>query len=116
KIVGVDFNQRPIDSVSTQYITHCPECKTELVRKPGEAQHYCPNFYECPPQIIGRIEHFISRKAMNIDGLGGETVALLYKNRLVQNYADLYELKKEQILPRSEERRVGKEYRPRCSL
>ncbi len=99
KIVGVDFNQRPIGSVPTQYITNCPECGTTLVRKPGEAQHYCPNFYECPPQIVGRIEHFISRKAMNIDGLGGETVTLLYKNGLVQNYADLYELKKEQILP-----------------
>src|SRR5690606_29953695 len=78
---------------------NCPECGTTLVRKPGEAQHYCPNFYECPPQIVGRIEHFISRKAMNIDGLGGETVTLLYKNGLVTNYADLYELKKEQILP-----------------
>lgn len=99
KIVGVDFNQRPIGSAPTQYITNCPECGTTLVRKPGEAQHYCPNFYECPPQIVGRIEHFISRKAMNIDGLGGETVTLLYKNGLVQNYADLYELKKEQILP-----------------
>jgi len=99
KIVGVDFNQRPIGSVPTQYITNCPECGTTLVRKLGEAQHYCPNFYECPPQIVGRIEHFISRKAMNIDGLGGETVTLLYKNGLVQNYADLYELKKEQILP-----------------
>ncbi|WCM41987.1 NAD-dependent DNA ligase LigA [Flavobacterium sp. CBA20B-1] len=99
KIVGVDFNQRQPDSQPTEYITHCPECHTELVRKPGEAQHYCPNFYECPPQIIGRIEHFISRKAMNIDGLGGETVALLYKNGLVKNYADLYELTKEQIVP-----------------
>lgn len=99
KIVGVDFNQRQPDSQPTEYITHCPECHTELVRKAGEAQHYCPNFYECPPQIIGRIEHFISRKAMNIDGLGGETVALLYKNGLVKNYADLYELTKEQIVP-----------------
>ena len=99
KIIGVDFDQGPLDSMPTQYITNCPECETALIRKPGEAQHYCPNFYECPPQIVGRIEHFISRKAMNIDGLGGETVTLLYKNGLVQNYADLYELKKEQILP-----------------
>jgi len=99
KIVGVDFSQRPTNSHPTQYITNCPECGTLLVRKPGEAQHYCPNFYECPPQIVGRIEHFISRKAMDIDGLGGETVTLLYKNGLVHNYADLYELKKEQILP-----------------
>ena len=99
KIIGVDFTKRSIDSTPTQYITNCPECNTLLVRKEGEAQHYCPNFYECPPQIIGRIEHFISRKAMNIDGLGGETVSLLYKNGLLTNYADLYELKKEQILP-----------------
>ena len=99
KIIGVDFTGRSADSVKTEYITNCPECGTALVRKPGEAQHYCPNFYECPPQIIGRIEHFISRKAMDIDGLGGETVTLLYKNGLVNNYADLYELKKEQVLP-----------------
>ena len=99
KIIGVDFTGRSADSVKTEYITDCPECGTALVRKPGEAQHYCPNFYECPPQIIGRIEHFISRKAMDIDGLGGETVTLLYKNGLVTNYADLYDLKKEQVLP-----------------
>src|SRR5690554_4435387 len=99
KIVGVDLSQRKVDSLPTQYITKCPECNSNLVRTPGEAQHYCPNFYECPPQIIGRIEHFIGRKAMNIDGLGAETVTLLYKNGLVTNYADLYELKKEQILP-----------------
>lgn len=82
-----------------QYITHCPECQTELVRKEGEAQHYCTNFYGCPPQIIGRIQHYISRKAMDIDGLGGETVSLLYNNGLIQNYADLYELTIEQVLP-----------------
>ena len=83
----------------TKYITHCPECQTELVRSEGEANHFCPNFYGCPPQIIGRIQHFITRKAMNIDGLGGETVALLFNAGLVTNYADLYELKKEQIIP-----------------
>lgn len=83
----------------TKYITHCPECETELVRNEGEANHFCPNFYGCPPQIIGRIQHFITRKAMDIDGLGGETVALLYNAGLVSNYADLYELKKEQIIP-----------------
>lgn len=83
----------------TKYITHCPECQTELVRSEGEANHFCPNFYGCPPQIIGRIQHFITRKAMDIDGLGGETVALLYNAGLVSNYADLYELKKEQIIP-----------------
>ncbi|WP_445712944.1 NAD-dependent DNA ligase LigA [Flavobacterium sp.] len=83
----------------TKYITHCPECLTELVRSEGEANHFCPNFYGCPPQIIGRIQHFITRKAMDIDGLGGETVALLFNAGLVTNYADLYELKKEQIIP-----------------
>ncbi|MEY2870010.1 MAG: hypothetical protein RIR01_2513 [Bacteroidota bacterium] len=99
KIIAVDLSKRPEDSKITEYITHCPECNTELVRNEGEANHYCPNFYGCPPQIIGRIQHFISRKAMDIEGLGGETVALLYNNHLVQNYADLYELTVEQILP-----------------
>ena len=83
----------------TIYIHQCPECFTELERKPGEAQHYCPNFYGCPPQIVGRVQHYISRKAMDIEGLGGETVALLYNSGLIENYADLYELKKEQIVP-----------------
>lgn len=99
KIVGVNLEERSTNSEATQYITVCPECETTLVRKEGEAQHYCPNYYGCPPQIIGRIEHFISRKAMDIDGLGGETIALLFKNKLVENYADLYELKKDQIIP-----------------
>jgi len=98
KIIAVDLSQRPENSETTQYITHCPECQTELVRNEGEANHYCPNFYGCPPQIIGRIQHYISRKAMDIEGLGGETVALLFKNDLVHNYADLYELKVEDIL------------------
>jgi DNA ligase (NAD+) len=99
KIIAVDLAQRPLFTEPTQYITHCPECQTELVRSEGEANHYCPNFYGCPPQIIGRIQHYISRKAMDIEGLGGETVALLFNNGLVHNYADLYELKVEQILP-----------------
>lgn len=99
KIIGVDFEKRPSNSEPTVYITHCPECHTELKRIEGEAIHYCPNFYSCPPQIIGRIEHFISRKAMDIDGLGGETVALLYQNGLLNDYSDLYELKIEQIIP-----------------
>lgn len=98
KIIEVDFAQRPADSEKTHYITHCPECQTELVRNEGEANHYCPNFYGCPPQIIGRVQHYISRKAMDIEGLGGETVALLFKNNLVHNYADLYDLKVEDIL------------------
>ena len=98
KIIAVDLEKRPENSEKTKYITHCPECQTELVRSEGEANHYCPNFYGCPPQIIGRIQHYISRKAMDIEGLGGETVALLFKNGLVHNYADLYELKVEDIL------------------
>lgn len=97
KIIAVA--QRGNQSEPTKYITHCPECQTELVRTEGEANHFCPNFYGCPPQIIGRIQHFITRKAMDIDGLGGETVALLFNEGLVTNYADLYELKKEQIIP-----------------
>jgi DNA ligase (NAD+) len=99
KIIAVDLSKRPVNSIPTKYITHCPECQTELVRSEGEANHYCPNFYGCPPQIIGRIQHFISRKAMDIEGLGGETVALLFNNGLVHNYADLYKLTVEQILP-----------------
>ncbi|MEC5166947.1 DNA ligase (NAD+) [Flavobacterium sp. PL11] len=99
KIIAVDLSKREADSVPTRYITHCPECDTLLIRNAGEANHYCPNFYGCPPQIIGRIQHFISRKAMDIDGLGQETVALLFINGLINNYADLYELKVEQILP-----------------
>lgn len=99
KIIAVDFIKRLDNSETTKYITNCPECNTELVRSEGEANHYCPNFYGCPPQIIGRIQHFISRKAMDIEGLGGETVALLFNNGLVHNYADLYELTVEQIRP-----------------
>lgn len=99
KIIAVDKAAREVNSIEVVYITHCPECNTALVRKEGEAQHYCPNAYGCPPQITGRIQHFISRKAMDIDGLGAETVELLYKEGLIENYADLYELKIEQIVP-----------------
>jgi DNA ligase (NAD+) len=99
KIIGVDFSKRSSVSQPTQYISNCPECNTELIRTEGEANHYCPNFYDCPPQIIGRIQHYISRKAMDIEGLGGETVALLFNNGLLKDYADLYELTVEQILP-----------------
>ena len=99
KIVGVDFEKRNPDSQPTAYITNCPECDTQLVRQEGEAQHYCPNDMGCPPQIIGRIQHFISRKAMDIEGLGGETVALLVNEGLIRSYVDLYDLKKEQVLP-----------------
>ena len=99
KIIAVDLSKRPENLEPTNYITHCPECESLLVRNEGEANHYCPNFYGCPPQIIGRIQHYISRKAMDIDGLGGETVALLFNNGLVRSYADLYDLTVEQILP-----------------
>ncbi|SDR82848.1 NAD-dependent DNA ligase LigA [Winogradskyella sediminis] len=99
KIIAVDLNKRPADSVPTVYITNCPECGTELVRLEGEAKHYCPNYTACPPQVVGRIQHYISRKAMDIDGLGGETVALLVKEGLIHNYSDLYELTVEQVIP-----------------
>jgi len=99
KVIGVDLAKRPADSQPTQYATHCPECSTELIRTEGDAKHYCPNEYGCPTQITGRIQHFISRKAMDIEGLGGETVELLFKENLITNYADLYELKVEQIVP-----------------
>ena len=99
KIIAVDLNKRKSDSKQTVYITHCPECQTALVRQEGEAQHYCPNYNGCKPQIIGRIQHFISRKAMDIEGLGGETVALLVNAGLINNYSDLYELTKEQVIP-----------------
>ena len=99
KIIAVNFIKRPDKSEPTIYATHCPECNTELIRTEGDAKHYCPNEFECAPQITGRIQHYISRKAMDIDGLGGETVDLLRKEGLIQNYADLYNLKIEQIIP-----------------
>ena len=99
KIIAVDLTKRPEDSVPTIYATNCPECNTELVRTEGDAKHYCPNEFGCAPQITGRVQHFISRKAMDIDGLGGETVDLLRKEGLIQNYADLYDLTVEQVIP-----------------
>jgi DNA ligase (NAD+) len=96
KVIGVANRGPALEPV--HYISSCPECNTALIRKEGEAQHYCPNFYGCPPQIIGRIEHYISRKAMDIDGLGGETVALLYHNGLVHDYSDLYELTVDKVI------------------
>ena len=99
KIIAVDLSQRPPESQPTQYITQCPECHTPLVREAGEAQHFCPNDTGCPPQITGRIQHFISRKAMDIDGLGSETVELLFQEGLIRNYADLYTLTRAQLLP-----------------
>ncbi|MDE5945302.1 MAG: NAD-dependent DNA ligase LigA [Rikenella sp.] len=99
KIVGVDRDRRPAESVPFQYITHCPECGTELVKEPDEAKHYCPNATGCPPQIVGRIVHYISRKAMNIEGLGDETVQLLYNNGLLGDLANLYDLEVEHLVP-----------------
>ncbi len=99
KILGVNLALRPLNSQPTQYISQCPECETVLVRQEGEAQHYCPNYNGCIPQIIARIQHYISRKAMDIDGLGGETVALLVNEGLITNYSDLYTLTKAQVLP-----------------
>ena len=98
KIMGVDLDRRPAESVQTVYISSCPECESPLVRKEGEAQHYCPNDVGCTPQIIGRIQHYISRKALDIEGLGGETVALLVHEGLIRDYADLYELTTDQII------------------
>lgn len=102
KITGVELSQRPIGSVPFEYITRCPVCGTPLVRYEGEAKHYCPNQSHCRPQIIGRIIHFIRRKAMNIEGLGEETVELLYENGLVHDAADLYDLRANRLacLPR----------------
>lgn len=98
KIVGVDFSRRPENSVPHQYITHCPECNGPLHRTEGEAQHYCINTEECPPQAIGKIEHFVGRKAMDIQSIGSEMAETLYRNGLVKDLADLYDLTFEQVL------------------
>ena len=97
KIVGVDIEQRPIIAQPVTFITHCHECGAKLVRYEGEAAYYCPNDAGCPPQIKGRIEHFISRKAMNIDSIGPETVDDFYRHGLVRNVADLYDIEVQQI-------------------
>jgi DNA ligase (NAD+) len=99
KIIAVDESKRPAGIPQTNYITHCPECETELTRPEGEANHRCPNEYGCPPQIKGKMEHFIGRKSMDIDGLGAETVDQLFEAGLVKNIADLYDLKAEYLLP-----------------
>lgn len=99
KVTAVDLSKRKAGSPSTQYIDKCPECETPLQRMEGEALHYCPNEDGCPPQIKGKLEHFTARKAMNIDNLGAETIELLYNNQLIKNVADIYNLKKEDILP-----------------
>ena len=97
KIVGVDTSRRDASARPVEFITRCPECGSELVRYEGEAAHYCPNDAGCPPQIKGRIEHFISRRAMNIDSLGPETVDEYYRRGLIRNVADLYDIRVEQI-------------------
>lgn len=98
KIVGVDLTKRPEVAPVVKYITDCPECKTPLVRHEDEAKHFCPNELACPPQVKGKMEHFISRKAMNVDGLGAETVQQFYDAGLVKNVADLYTLTYDQII------------------
>ncbi len=97
KITGVDTAQRHPMFLPVEFIENCPECGTQLIRKEGEAAHYCPNEDGCPPQIKGKMEHFVSRKAMDIDGIGQETIELLYSQELARNITDLYELKKEQL-------------------
>jgi DNA ligase (NAD+) len=98
KIIAVDESKRAELSVKTEYIEKCPECGTKLIRNEGEANHYCPNELGCPPQVKGKMEHFVGRKAMDIDSLGGETIAQLYDNKLIANIADIYTLKKEDLL------------------
>jgi DNA ligase (NAD+) len=99
KIVGVDHSFRKEKSEKIVFISNCPECGSVLIKNEGEANHFCPNYLHCPPQLKGRIEHFISRKAMNIDGLGEETIELLFNKKLIQNFSDLYDLKLEQLTP-----------------
>lgn len=102
KIVGVDITRRGPGAKKITFPVVCPECGSALVRNEGEANHYCPNYLHCPPQVKGRIIHFVSRKAMDIEGLGDETIDLLYSRGLIKNVADLYDLKQEQLasLPR----------------
>jgi DNA ligase (NAD+) len=99
KIVGVDHSYRNENSKKIVFISNCPECGTALIKNEGEANYFCPNYLHCPPQIKGRIEHFISRKAMNIDGLGEETIDLLFNKNLVKNISDLYDLRMDQLVP-----------------
>ena len=99
KIVGINEEKRKADSKEIQYISNCPECGTELVRIEDQAIHFCPNDLHCPPQVVGRMIHYVSRKALNIEGLGAETIEQLYREKLVENPADFYVLTKEQLLP-----------------
>jgi DNA ligase (NAD+) len=98
KIVDVQFDKRNLDSNRISFINKCPSCQADLSKNESESHHYCLNFNSCPPQITGRIQHFISRKAMDINGIGNETILLMFQNKLITNYADLYTLKKEDLL------------------
>lgn len=98
KIVDVNYDKREPGTIKLEFIKNCPACGTPLVREPGEAAHFCPNEKDCPPQVMGRMEHFVSRRAMNIDSVGAETVSMLYENGLVKDISDFYTLKKEQLI------------------
>lgn len=114
KITSVELSKRELGAEKYTYQLECPECGTPLIRKEGEAIHYCPNEVGCPPQLIGKIEHFIGRRAMNIDSLGAETIAGLYQKGLIKNYADLYGLSSDQLLGLEFE--VGDEEKKKRSL
>ena len=110
QVVGVEVKERPRGAKSVRFPANCPECNTALVRHEGEAQHYCPNEHYCPPQITGRIEHFVARRAMNIDGLGGETVQELFQAGAIHDVADLYDLTLEKVLA------LGKGWKEKSAL
>lgn len=98
KIVDVNYDKREPGTIKLEFIKNCPACGTPLVREPGEAAHFCPNEKSCPPQVMGRMEHFVSRRAMNIASVGAETVSMLYENGLIKDISDFYTLKKEQLI------------------